>query len=206
MGREISDNSDETRALSLYGDEAAEVRIERVAGKSPRLAGYAARFNVLSRDLGGFRERILPTAFDAALAKGADIRALVDHDHSKLLGRTSAGTLSLGKDERGLWFQLDMPDTQYSRDVQTLVERGDIRGMSFGFRLPRSGERFTREDGSAVRELVQDIDLKEITVTSLPAYEQTSLQLRVDPGIAQRIPPIARPRLNRSRRWWDFAS
>lgn len=187
----------ETRTLEAYESqgEAAkgmELRIERSEGKPAKMVGYAARYNSLSKDLGGFRERILPGAFSGTIEKGADVRALVDHDSSKLLGRTSAGTLRLGTDDRGLWFQLDMPDTQYSRDTQALVDRGDIRGMSFGFKVPKGGDRFTRENEGAIRELT-NVDLKEITVTSIPAYNETSLHMRIDPDLAGRIPPAPTP-------------
>jgi hypothetical protein len=191
----------ELRALSIYDGDPMQLRIEKRDGKPNQLVGYAIRFNSLSKDLGGFRERIMPGAVDKAIAKstdvlaiasGDDIRALYHHDAAQILGRTSAGTLRIGKDDRGLWFNVDMPDTQYARDLQTLVERGDVRGMSFGFRVPKGGEKLTRDGGEAIRE-VHSMDLKEITVTSIPAYTDTSLHIRVDPTLADRLPPIPTP-------------
>lgn len=182
----------EMRHIDAYDGAKCEVRIEQEAGKPPHLRGYAARFNILSNDLGGFRERIMPGAFSSAMQSGVDVRALVDHDKSKLLGRTSAGTLKLGQDDRGLWFDIEMPDVQYARDLQVLVKRGDYRGMSFGFLTPKNGDRFVREGAAAIRELLA-VDLKEITVTSIPAYPDTSLYLRVDPALALRLPGLLTP-------------
>jgi HK97 family phage prohead protease len=162
-------------------------------GSPARLAGYAVRFNVLSKDLGGFQERIIPGAFDAVLKSGADIRALFDHDSSKLLGRTSAGTLRVGKDDRGLWFSVDLPDTTFARDLAVSVKRGDIRGMSFGFRVPPGGDRFIRGTGGTPIREVTAMDLKEITVTSIPAYPDTSVALRVSPTIVSRLPQTWSP-------------
>jgi hypothetical protein len=75
-----------------------------------RLIGYAAVFNSNSADLGGFKERITPGAFRNSIAGGTDIRALVDHDPSKLLGRTNAGTLRVSEDQVGLRVEIDLPD------------------------------------------------------------------------------------------------
>lgn len=166
-------------------DLPIELRAE--AGKPAKLVGYVARFNSLSLDLGGFKERIMPGAFGAAIKQGADIRALCDHDYTRILGRTSNGTLSLEEDEDGLRCSIDVPDTTYGRDTLALVKRGDVRGMSFGFTVPAGGERFTSESGTAIRELLA-IDLREVTVTSIPAYRETSVQVRVDPTITQRLP------------------
>lgn len=175
----------ETRVVTLFGtDEASELRI---APETPnRLVGYAAVFNSLSADLGGFKERIKPGAFNQSLTGGGDIRALVDHDSSKLLGRTSSGTLRIGEDERGLRVEIDLPDTSHARDVLSLVKRRDVRGMSFGFRVREGGQRFTKEAGQTIREL-SAIDLREVTVTSIPAYADTSLNVRVDPAIAKQV-------------------
>lgn len=174
----------ELRALEDYQNPQHEMRVEEADGK-PRLVGYAVRWNSLSKDIGGFYERILPGAFDAAFANGADVRMLFDHDKSKLLGRTTANTLRIGKDESGLYYSVDLPDTTYARDMVALVKRGDIAGNSFGFKV--KADRLVRDNGLWVREVITG-ELKELTITSIPAYADTTLQLRVDPSLAGRIP------------------
>lgn len=137
-----------------------------------RLEGHAAVFGVPAR-IGDFSETIRPGAFRASLGSGRDVLALVDHDPTRLLARTSSGTLRLGEDSRGLSFALDVPDTQLGRDVLALAERRDIDGMSFGFRVtdeawPSPGQRELRA-----------VDLVEISVVAaFPAYAQTSVAAR----------------------------
>lgn len=151
----------ETRALAI------ELRT-----KGKRLEGYAATFNTETRIGGAFIETIAPGAFAASIASGSDILALVDHDPGRVLGRTRSKTLRLMEDTKGLAFDLDLPDTQAGRDVLTLAERGDLGGMSFGFRAieaPRHGDR---------REL-RRVELFEISVVSAwPAYPETEVQAR----------------------------
>lgn len=171
--------------IRFTSDDAIEVRAGQ--GDAPNmLVGYAAVFNSLSADLGGFMERIMPGAFKGAIAGGTDIRALVDHDSSKLLGRTSNNTVRVAEDAKGLRVEVDLPDTTYARDVKALVARKDVRGMSFGFRVPDGGQRFTRENGQHIRELTS-VDLREVTVTGSPAYGATSVQIRVDPSVQRHI-------------------
>src|SRR4051812_22717786 len=116
----------ETRTLDLFGtiDQSMELRFAD-SEQPNRLVGYAAVFNSLSSDLGGFKERIKPGAFRTSVTGSADIRALVDHDASKLLGRTSSGTLRVAEDEHGLRVEIDLPDTSYAKDVRTMVQRRD---------------------------------------------------------------------------------
>jgi uncharacterized protein len=103
-----------------------------------KLHGYAATFGTEAR-IGALRETIRPGAFKGSL-KGRDVVALVDHDNAKLLARTRSGSLRLQEDDKGLSFELDLPDTQAGRDVLALAERGDLGGMSFGFTVPAGGE------------------------------------------------------------------
>lgn len=170
----------ETRTIEIT--EGLEVRIE---GESEnKLVGYAAVFNTLSADLGGFRERILPGAFRQSIEGSADIRALVGHDSAKLLGRTSSGTLRLSEDQTGLRFEVDLPAATYAEDLKALVKRRDIRGMSFGFFVRNGGERFFKDGGQIVREL-SALDLTEVSAVASPAYGSTSVQLRVDPAAVE---------------------
>ncbi len=140
-----------------------------------KVTGYFAKFNSLSEDLGGFREQIAPGAFARSLKQSPDVCAFVDHDSSKIIGRTSADTLSVTEDEVGLAFTVELPDTSYARDLKVSMARGDIGKCSFGF--------FTNEDnwaevnGSLVRTLL-DVTVFEGSIVSLPAYTDTDAQLR----------------------------
>lgn len=145
-----------------------------------RLVGYAAVFNTPSLDLGGFREVIKPGAFTRALADSKNVRALYNHNEDQVLGRVGAGTLRLTEDEKGLRYELDLPPTTYARDLAALVDRGDVAGCSFAFRVRPDGERWDNRPEGVIRELL-DVELSEITITANPAYPDTSVAKRSMP-------------------------
>jgi len=168
-----------SKAGNLEWRAAAELR---ASGR--KLVGYAATFDTEAR-FGGMREVVRAGAFRDTLANGGDVLALVDHNPRQVLGRTRAGTLRLTEDQRGLAFELDVPDTTTGRDVLALAERGDIGGMSFGFNVRPGGE--TRSGG---RRELRALDLMEISVVhAFPAYQGTSVEARGDgpepPGVAR---------------------
>lgn len=143
-----------------------------VAPGQRQLVGYAATFGVEAR-LAGFTEVIAPGAFKASLA-GRDIVALIDHDPARLLARTRSGTLRLEENNKGLRYEIDLPDTQEGRDILTLAERGDLGGLSFGFTVPKGGEHWQGQ-----RRELRAVTLHEISVVhSWPAYPDTSIQAR----------------------------
>jgi HK97 family phage prohead protease len=149
----------------------------RAAGRG--LTGYIATFGTVAK-IGRAEEVIRPGAFAASLRSGADILALVDHDPSRVLGRTKTGTLRLAEDATGLRFDLDLPDTTAASDVLALAARGDIGGASFGFRVPRGGDRWTGE----CRELLS-VELMEVSIVNAhPAYAGTSITVRSRPGLS----------------------
>ena len=138
--------------------------------------GYAAVFNSWSNDLGGFVERIDPSAFDGVIGK-RDVRALVDHDWSKLIGRESAGTLELSVDERGLKYKINLPETSLGRDLNVLIARGDIQENSFAFTV--GGDKWEeRKDGTYERTITKVEDLFEVSIVSLPAYNDAKIAQR----------------------------
>lgn len=140
------------------------------------ITGYAIVFNEPSADLGGFIEVIEPAAVDRTL-RGADVRALVDHDTSKVLGRTTAGTLRLSKDARGLRVEIDVPTTTAGNDILESVSRRDVSGMSFTFQVVRPhGERFERRDGQTTR-ILSDMVIPEISIVTFPAYSATDVSV-----------------------------
>lgn len=150
----------------------------RAGDSGQTLAGYAAVFNS-DADIGGWWiERISPGAFADAIS--TDVRALVDHDHGRLIGRTTAGTLRLREDSRGLAVEIDLPDTSDGRDVGTLVSRGDLSGMSFGFVVTKQSWDETVDP--PVRT-IEKVDLHEVSVVAFPAYDATEIALRSSSSI-----------------------
>ena len=143
------------------------------------LHGHAAIFNS-EADLGGFVEVIRNGAFRTSLEGGSNIRALYHHDGSALLGTTRGRTLQLREDAHGLAFELALPDTSHGRDLAILVDRGDVAGCSFGFKVRDGGDRWEQRGAQLVRELL-DVELVEITLTSDPAYADTSVAMRSRP-------------------------
>lgn len=148
-------------------------------GSGSKVVGYAAVFGPLSEDLGGFRERIDPAAFDYSINENVDVRALVDHESGKVLGRRSNGTLRISTDTRGLKVEIDLPETSYANDLKSLMARGDISQMSFAFTVPPNGDSWdgTTEDGLRLRTL-KDVRLVEVSVVAIPAYPDTTAALR----------------------------
>lgn len=137
------------------------------------LVGYAAAFNSDATIGDNFIERIDPSAFNASL--NGDVRALIDHNSGRVIGRTKSGTLRLSVDNRGLRVEIDVPDTVDGRDLWTLVERGDISGMSFGFRVTKQDWDDTGD--IPVRTLLS-VDLHEVSAVAFPAYDDTTLAVR----------------------------
>lgn len=142
----------------------------------PRLVG-SIPFNSPSSDLGGFREIIRPGAFTRTLKSGPDPIALVAHLPHLILGKRSAGTLKLAEDDRGLGFEIDLPQTMAAADLLVSVERGDVTGASFAFTVPAGGENWSVAGDTAIRELT-DVDLYEVTVTAQPAYPDAAIARR----------------------------
>jgi len=157
----------------------AQAQLRAKAG-GKGIEGYAAVFNRPSEDLGGFTEKIMPGAFSDCLAKDPDVRALFNHDPSLVLGRTTARTLQLDEDDKGLHFSCDLPDTQPARDLLTSISRGDISQCSFGFTVNK--QKFSEEkdpdgDVALIREL-HAVDLFDVSPVTFPAYPQTSVDKR----------------------------
>lgn len=162
-----------------------EVRMEG-EGEAPKLTGYAARFGDLSQRLGGkygFKEKIDRGAFAKSIARGDDVRALWSHNPEQILGRTKSGTLRIREDERGLFIEIDPPDTQVGRDATTLIKRGDVTQMSFGFRV--IGEKWETVGGEEIRTLTE-VDLIEVSPVAFPAYTATEINARSIDEIAER--------------------
>ena len=142
--------------------------------------GYAALYDVLSEDLGGYREKIEQGAFAGVL--GEDVRALLNHDPNEVLGRTKAGTLRLFDDPHGLRFELDLPDSPLGHNMREAVSRGDLDGASFRFEV---GDEAWNGDVRTVRSVKA---LHDVTLATYPAYPAASVELRTKPTSTKETP------------------
>lgn len=172
----------------------------------PMIRGTAIVFNERSHDLGGFVEIITPTAMTRTLNEGIDIRAFFDHNPGQVLGRLSAGTLTVAVDRQGAHVEIDPPIPTEPPNLMQSIERGDITGMSFGFRIMPDGEEWKREGGQIVR-YVTDMRVFEVSVVSMPAYEPTHVEVALRSLHAfqeKAAPTIAqlRARMERQRASW----
>lgn len=139
-----------------------------------RIEGYAAVFNTLSLDLGGFREKVQLGAFRKTLTE-ADVRGLFNHDPHFVLGRNKAGTLELAEDSMGLHFRATPPAATWAADLRLSIERGDIDQGSFSFDTIR--DEWTNGPEGRERELIE-VRLYDVSVVTYPAYPQTSVAVR----------------------------
>lgn len=160
-----------------------EVRAKGDKSEPTKITGYAAVFNepttILMRDgKGGYVEvieEIAPGAFDDVLED--DVRALFNHDPNFILGRSTAGTLNLFIDERGLGYEIDVPDTAIGRDLLKSIARGDVSQSSFGFEVG-SDNWSVGEDGTDRRKITRLAQLYDVSPVTYPAYTTTEAAAR----------------------------
>ncbi len=139
-----------------------------------KITGYAAVFNSKTTIGGWFDEVIEPGAFARSLSDNGDIRALFNHNWDNVLGRTKSGTLRLEEDEKGLKFEIELPNTSVGRDLAESMSRGDINQCSFGFWITEENWDYSVEP--ALRT-IKEVELYEISVVSIPAYDDTEASL-----------------------------
>lgn len=162
-----------------------EIEVREADADGPLIVGYAAVFNQLSENLGGFRERIAPGAFRESLAAGDDVRALWEHDPQYVLGRNVAGTLTLAEDRQGLRVAIRPPATTWAADLMTSMRRGDVNQMSFGFSVPKGGDSWEMVDGTQIRTLKR-VRLADVSVVAYPAYPTTSAEARARAQVSEQ--------------------
>jgi HK97 family phage prohead protease len=170
------------------------------------VVGYAAKFGVLSLDLGDFVERIDPGAFGIVAErrgrkKPLETRALWNHDPNYPLARYP-GTLRMTVDEVGLRYEFPVPDTSYGRDIASNIRAGIVKGSSFSFTVPSGGDSWAVEDGRSVRTIQRIDSLLDVGPVTFPAYPDADVkvaQRSFDQYRQQQEIEVAKRSLARSR-------
>ena len=156
--------------------EQREFRMESAQQNGNTIRGYAAVYNSDSEWMGGFYEQIATGAFDGVMDN--DVRAYFNHDENLLLGRVSSGTLRISTDKRGLFYEVDLPNTTYANDLAELMKRGDVNQSSFAFLIEK--DRWEQRDGTTYRIIEKVSRLLDVSPVSQPAYPDSTSELRRD--------------------------
>jgi HK97 family phage prohead protease len=159
----------------------ASLQAQRGASPSPgEITGYSSVYNSLSENLGGFKERVAPSAFRNSLRNNHDVRGLINHDPSLVIGRVSNGTLRLSSDDTGLLMQCTLPDTSYGRNLYASVLRGDISNQSFAFIVDPDGDSWDEEIDDETNSRIpvrtlRSVRLLDCSAVTNPAYSSSSV-------------------------------
>lgn len=159
---------------------AVETRSEEGSDESREwIVGYAAKFGVLSLDLGDFVERLDPGAFSLVSErrgrrKPLQTRALWNHDANFPLARYPE-TLRLTVDDVGLRYEFPVPDTTYGKDIAANIRAGIVKGSSFAFQVSPGGDEWSVEEGRSVRTIKRVDSLIDVSPTTFPAYPDSDV-------------------------------
>ena len=166
-----------TRTLERRTGKAQPIELRAGKDGSPgTLRGYAIVYDSLSQNLGGFVERVAPGAADKSIADGVRVLARYNHSDDYLLGATDSGTVRLLPDEKGIAYEVDLPDTSVGRDLAVLAARGDVRHSSFAFYTIDDEWGYTAQD-FPLRTL-RAVQLVDVAPVNTPAYMDTTAAMR----------------------------
>lgn len=153
----------------------SDVEIRAGTENSQVIEGYASVFNSPTMIGGMFQETIAPGAFAKAISEKADIRALFNHNWDYVMGRTKDGSLTLEEDAKGLKFSVTPDDTTWEKDLLVKIRNGKINQCSFGFNVTKESWDY---DVDPVQRTIEEVTLYEISVVSIPAYDNTEAYVR----------------------------
>jgi len=139
------------------------------------VSGYVVRWEKLSEEMYGFREKVAKGAFAKSLSERG-VFSFWNHNSDIVLGSTRNDTLKVEEDDKGLKFELNLPDTTAGKDARTLIKRGDVKGMSFGFAT--NIDEWDESNPTKVIRTLKEVRLYEVSPTPMPAYPQSSVAAR----------------------------
>ena len=123
---------------------------------------------------GGIVERIMPGAFTTAIQRD-DVVGLFNHDGNEVLGRTSAGTLSLEERDEGLFYEIHDSDAPVNSKVARMINDGNLQGSSFAFYIT---DQELRDDGDLRIREIREVELVDVGPVTFPAYSATTTNVR----------------------------
>lgn len=178
----INSRINETKEVRRIHVDKLEVRT--IEGTENRVVGgYVNKFNQqssLMRDRWGdeFVEVISESAFNKTLETKSQ-KALWNHNTDLVLGSVSAGTLNLFVDGIGLRCEITLPNTTWGNDAYESIQRGDVDGMSFGFRCVEDMWSKTQyEDREIYKRTILEVELFEVSPCVFPAYPDSQINCR----------------------------
>tara|TARA_Y100001973_G_C5183936_1_gene326636 strand:+ start:476 stop:1261 length:786 start_codon:yes stop_codon:yes gene_type:complete len=157
-----------------------ESRLETTEDNKEIVEGYGSIFNSRSENLGDFYEYIAPGAITQETIDNSDVRALINHDESLILARSTAGTLELNVDEKGLKYRFEIPSTSYGNDLAVNMKNGNINQSSFAFTIAENGDEWSIDDnGNNIRTITKIDKLYDVSPVVYAAYSQAESDLVV---------------------------
>jgi HK97 family phage prohead protease len=172
-----ADLRSERRFASQFNDgKDSPVQVRSTDEK--RIGGYAAMFDRMSQNLGGFKERIAPGAFNYSRSQGwPNVLARYNHDDDRLLGTSGSGHLRMDVDQVGLRYEVDINSEDRSAlDVFARVARGDVRQSSFAFIADQ--DEWDTDDSGFPRRSLLSTRLIDVAPVNSPAYLDTTVGQR----------------------------
>ena len=157
----------------------SENRFETKEDGKEVVVGYGSIFNSRSENLGNFYEYISPTAISQETIERSDVRALINHDESLILARSTTGTLDLSIDEKGLRYEFEIPEgLSYGKDLAINMKNGNINQSSFAFTVA-DDEWSTDDEGNDIRTITSIDKLYDVSPVTYAAYSQADSDLVV---------------------------
>ena len=156
-----------------YRNMTFEVRQDG-AEPSFLVEGYASTFEpykLIEIDGEDYNERIEPTAFDEA--DMSDVVYRIDHE-GRVYARSSAGTIKLDIDERGLHHITDLSKTSGAREHFEDIEAGLYPQMSFAFTV--GADHYDAETRTRIIDRIDKVF--DISAVSFPANPNTEIHVR----------------------------
>lgn len=157
---------------------ATDLEIRETDDNKKMMSGYAVKWDQLSEKMGWyyrFREKFKKGSFADSLRDDKQM-ALWNHNTDMILGNTKNGTLRVLEDDTGLRFENDLPDSEWGKCAHECIKRGDVDGVSFGFKM--LGEEWDESDLDNITRTITKAKLFEISPTPFPAYSQSEVQAR----------------------------